>query len=65
MYGFNKCTYGPDLKNKADTWHCTGDAHVAHEKTLACRSGPVLGRHRVLLWLARREDNASSRRNAS
>jgi hypothetical protein len=47
MFGFNKCTYGPDLKRKADTWHCTGDAHVAHEKFLAEEAGPVLGRQRV------------------
>ena len=57
MYGFNKCSYGPDLKTHADTWHCppasskkTGpSAHVAHEKTLSAEAGPVLGRHRVLL----------------
>jgi hypothetical protein len=49
MYGFNKCTYGEGLKKKADTWHCTGDAHVSHEKTLSRAAGPVLGRHRVLL----------------
>lgn len=49
MYGFNKCSYGPDLKKKADTWHCQGDVHVAHEKTLSAEAGPVLGRHRVLL----------------
>lgn len=49
MYGFNKCTYGPGLKGKADTWHCTNDAHVAHEKTLSAEAGPVLGRHRVQL----------------
>ncbi|MCI0684396.1 MAG: PmoA family protein [Gemmataceae bacterium] len=47
MFGFNKCTYGDGLKNKADTWHCTGDAHVAHEKTLGKEAGAVLGRHRV------------------
>jgi hypothetical protein len=50
MYGFNKCTYGPDLKKKADTWHCTGDTHVAHEKTLSSEGGGmVLTRHRVQL----------------
>ena len=53
MYGFNKCSYGPDLKTQADTWHCppkgASTAHVAHEKTLSTQSGPVLGRHRVLL----------------
>jgi hypothetical protein len=48
-YGFMKCAYGPGLKKKADTWHCTGDAHIAHEKTEAAESGPVLGRHRVLI----------------
>jgi hypothetical protein len=49
MFGFNKCSYGEGLKKKADTWHCTGDAHVAHEKTLLQEAGPVLGRHRVQL----------------
>jgi hypothetical protein len=60
MYGFNKCSYGPDLKSRADTWHCppppkpnekssVPTAHVSHEKTLSAEAGPVLGRHRVLL----------------
>ena len=59
MYGFNKCSYGPDLNTQADTWHCpppsadkkknVPTAHVAHEKTLSAEAGPVLGRHRVLL----------------
>jgi hypothetical protein len=49
MFGFNKCSYGPDLKNKADTWHCTGDAHVAHEKILVEEAGAVLGRRRMLV----------------
>jgi hypothetical protein len=60
MYGFNKCSYGPGLKSMADTWHCPSEedkkknpkapvAHVEHEKTLSVESGPVLGRHRVLL----------------
>ena len=49
MYGFNKCSYGEGLKKKADTWHCTGDTHVAHEKVLGKDSGAVLGRHRVQL----------------
>jgi hypothetical protein len=57
MYGFNKCSYGPDLKNKADTWHCTGDAHVAHEKTLSAETGTVLGRHRLLLgWFGEKNE---------
>jgi len=57
MYGFNKCTYGPDLKKKADTWHCTGDAHVAHEKTISQETGPVLGRHRVLIgWYGEKNE---------
>lgn len=59
MYGFNKCSYGPDLKLQADTWHCpppsadkkknVPTAHVAHEKTLSTEAGSLLGRHRVLL----------------
>ncbi len=51
MYGFNKCTYGPDMKTQADTWHCPPKgnlaAHVSHEKTLSTETGPILGRHRV------------------
>ena len=47
MFGFNKCSYGEGLKKKADTWHCTGDTHVAHEKALSQDAGAVLGRHRV------------------
>jgi hypothetical protein len=49
MYGFNKITYGPGFTKKADTWHCTGAAHVAHEKFVVEEAGPVLGRQRVLL----------------
>jgi len=53
MYGFNKCSYGPELQTKADTWHCPPKgpivAHVSHEKTLSTETGPILGRHRVLL----------------
>ncbi len=49
MFGFNKCSYGEGLKKKADTWHCTGDAHVAHESVLNKENGAVLGRHRVRL----------------
>ncbi len=49
MYAFNRCSYGPDLKKKADTWHCTGDAHVSHERHLGAEAGPLLGRHRVEL----------------
>lgn len=57
MYGFNRCSYGPDLKKKADTWHCTGDANVAHEKTLSTETGAVLGRHRVLLgWFGEKNE---------
>jgi hypothetical protein len=60
MYGFNKCSYGPDLMLQADTWHCpppakpnekkaVATAHVAHLKTLGAETGPLLGRHRVLI----------------
>jgi len=51
FYGFNKITYGKDLEKKADIWHCTGDTHMTHEKTLGTEAGPVLGRHRVkIAW---------------
>lgn len=44
-YGFNKVSYG-DGKS-CDVWHCTKDAHQAHDGFLAVEEGPVLGRHRV------------------
>lgn len=57
MYGFNKCTFGPDLKKKSDTWHCQKDDHVAHEKTLSTNAGSVLGRHRVQLgWFGEKNE---------
>lgn len=55
MFGFNKVTYGNN--QKADTWHCTGNVHVAHAKILDQERGPVLGRHRVLLhWNGNQKD---------
>lgn len=47
FYGFNKISYGDG--QTADTWHCTGDAHLSHEKVVAAEAGPVLGRHRLLI----------------
>src|SRR5687767_1895075 len=44
-YGFNKVTYG-DGKS-CDIWHCSKDAHQAHEAFLASEAGPVFGRHRL------------------
>jgi hypothetical protein len=49
FYGFNKTTYG-DKKN-VDIWHCTGDTHQAHVRTLELEAGPVLARQRVeIAW---------------
>lgn len=45
FYGFRKTTYGSG--QEVDTWHCTGDTYLGHEKFLAVEGGPVLGRHRV------------------
>lgn len=45
FYGFNKVEYGAG--KKCDIWHCTGDAHEAHEKILSSVEGPLLGRHLV------------------
>lgn len=45
FYGFNRISYGDD--RKADTWHCTNGAYLAHTGFLASEAGPVLGRHRV------------------
>ena len=65
QYGFNKCSYGADLKLQADTWHCppqnekkkvANAAHVAHDKTLSFENGPILGRQRVLLGWYGSED---------
>jgi hypothetical protein len=46
-FGFNKVTYGENLKKKADTWHCTGDAHLSHEGFLQIEAGIIMARHRV------------------
>ncbi|MEE8452403.1 MAG: DUF6807 family protein [Thermoguttaceae bacterium] len=44
FFGFNRVSYEG---GKADTWHCSGDAHLSHEGFLAAEAGPVLGRHQV------------------
>jgi len=44
-YGWNKVTYG-DGKT-CDVWHCSKDAHQAHDAFLAVEAGPVFGRHRL------------------
>jgi hypothetical protein len=50
MYAFNQISYGEGLKTKADTWHAKpGDTHQSHVKVLSQDTGPVLGRHRVLV----------------
>ncbi|MFO0968183.1 MAG: DUF6807 family protein [Gemmataceae bacterium] len=45
MFGFNKVTYGD--KKAADTWHCTGDAHLSHEAFMTEEAGPVFASHTV------------------
>jgi hypothetical protein len=45
FYGFNKVTYGEG--KSCDVWHCSKDAHQAHDAVLAVEEGPVLGRHRL------------------
>jgi hypothetical protein len=47
MYAFNRIRY--EVNKMADTWHCTDGAHQSHERFLASETGPVLGRHRLLL----------------
>jgi hypothetical protein len=44
-YGFNKVTYGAG--KTCDVWHCTGQAHQAHQDFLLTDAGPAVGRHRV------------------
>jgi hypothetical protein len=44
FYGFMKTSYA---KEKVDIWHCKGDTHQAHDKTLSTEAGLVLGRHTV------------------
>ena len=47
-YGF-KCTHNGKV---SDTWHCTKETHLAHDKFLQSEEGPVLGRHRVIVkWV--------------
>jgi hypothetical protein len=45
FYGFNKVTYGEG--KSCDVWHCSKDAHQAHDTFLGAEEGPVLGRHRL------------------
>lgn len=45
FFGFNRISYGPDGKQKADTWHCGKGESQAHTDFLSSQSGPVLGRH--------------------
>lgn len=47
FHGYNKITYGEDSSKTADTWHCTGDAHQAHRRTLSMWGGPLVALHRV------------------
>lgn len=54
-YGFNKVTYG-DGKT-CDVWHCSGQAHQAHQSVLGVDEGPVVGRHRVSIgWHGQNKD---------
>jgi hypothetical protein len=44
FFAFNKVSYGED---KADVWHCTGDAYQSHDGFVESTTGTLLGRHRV------------------
>ena len=48
-YGFAKCSYPGEggKTEKADTWHCRGDAHESHQGFLVQEVGPVYARQRV------------------
>ncbi len=45
FFGFNRISYGPDGKQKADIWHCRNGESQAHADFISSQSGPVLGRH--------------------
>lgn len=45
FFGFNRITYGDN--KKCDTWHCSGDTHLAHTEFISEDVGPLLGRHTV------------------
>ena len=52
FFGFNRISYGEN--QKADVWHCNNGESQTHEKTLAQSSGPLMGRHTVLInWRGR------------
>lgn len=46
FYGFNRISY--DGKT-ADSWHCKEGAHQSHEQSVVQVSGPVFGRHLVVV----------------
>ncbi len=59
MFGFNRITWGGN--KKADVWHCRqrgkSENYIEHVKTLSQESGPILGRHRVLIdWHGSKTD---------
>ncbi len=50
FYGFNKITYEDGgMQRAADVWHCNKGEWQSHEGFLAAESGPILGRHRLLI----------------
>jgi hypothetical protein len=58
MFAYMRCTYGEGKGVTADTWHAKpGDTHEEHAGFEAAESGPVLGRHRVLIdWHGPKND---------
>lgn len=54
FYGFNKISYGEGGRQQADTWHCNKGEWQAHVEIRSAETGPLLGRHRVLInWHGR------------
>lgn len=53
FFGFNRIKYGDQ---EADIWHCNRGEHQSHRETMAEETGPVLGRHRLIVDWHGRDD---------
>lgn len=59
--GFNRISYGPEGKQKADTWHCNKGEFTGHQSFASQETGPVLGRHVANInWFGQKADHFAS-----
>jgi hypothetical protein len=55
FFGFNRISYGDG--KRADTWHCNNGEYQSHERVVTSDTGPVFGRHIVVIdWHGKEKD---------